>query len=310
MALEALWKELFEFPAEAFVQSTTKSIMAKIHSRGYSGAVFGASGGIDSLVSASLCIRAKEENHKWRVVGLQMIDSRVKGEIYNSEIYRSLGAELVLQNITSEAIRHEKRSGMPPRWLTLYLMKMILRYMPEQTKRRLILAVKEGKAPRQVLRHFYLLINLHRLRIARLREFAAHHRLMPIICANRTEALLGYFVEDGIDDPVMGEYAPISGLYKSQVFTAAKYLGIPKKVIEQKPSPGFGGIHDEDIIGPYEMVDPVLFGICAGFSNSEITSDLWRHVFPQNEILRQKNRRYNIQYIRFLRNLYRLSRQK
>ena len=240
-----------------------------------------------------------------------MIDWRVKGEIYNADLFRKLGVELIIQDITPEAIAVEKCIGMPPRWLTLLLIKIVLYYLPEPVKRRLILAIKAGKVHGQILRHFHLLIHLHRVRIRRLRELADLHRLMPIICANLTESSLGYFVEGGIDDPAMGEYAPISGLYKSQVISTARYLGIPEKAIAQKPSPGFGGIHDEDIIGPYEIIDPVLLGIRAGFSDAEIARALWRSSFPVNHrTSRRKGRRCSIRYIRFLRSLMELSVQK
>lgn len=311
MALDGLWKDLFEFPVDIFVHRATEEIREEISSKGFKGAVLGASGGIDSLVAAALCVRAREKNHKWRVVGLQMIDSRVKGEIYNSELFRSLGVDLIRRDITSEAIRHEKRSGMPPRWVTLGLTRMVLYGLPGRIKRRLILDIRGGKAPRQVLSHFQLLIHLHRLRISRLREFTARSHLMSVICANLTERLLGYFVEGGIDDTLMGEYAPISGLYKSQVIAVARYLGIPEKVIRQQPSPGFGGVHDEDIIGPYEIADRVLLGVCAGFSDSEIAGALSRHPFSQkNQTMRWKKRKYDIQHVRFLKNLMELSGQK
>lgn len=75
---------------------------------------------------------------------------------------------------------------------------------------------------------FNLLTLLHRLRISKLKEYAARHGLMVIICANRTEGMLGYFVEKGIDDPEMGDYAPISGLYKCQVICTARFLGFTK----------------------------------------------------------------------------------
>lgn len=311
MTIEEAWKNLFDFRPGRFVIDATEGIKAEIVRRDHKGVVFGASGGIDSLVSAALCIRAREGKRAWRVVGLQMIDSRVKGEFYNPGTFRELGVELIVQDITGEAVQTEKRLGMPPRWLTLLLMKAVLSFLPGPVVRRLILAIKTEAVPRQVLGHFQLLIHLHRLRISRLREFADRRHLMPVICANLTEISLGYFVEGGIDDPAMGEYAPISGLYKSQVIATARYLGIPEKAIAQKPSPGFGGIHDEEIIGPYEIIDPVLAGIAAGFSDSEIANALRRSSFPvKHGRLRWKGRRCPIQYIRFLRNLMESSAQK
>lgn len=310
-ALETLWKEFSAFDPEGFVTRTKEGIRAAIAAKGYKGVVFGASGGIDSLVSAALCVQAKKDKREWRVVGLQMIDRRVKGETYNPELFKRLGVELVIQDITPEARDTEKDLGMPPRWLTLILTKVALFFLPRPTLRRLILGIKAGSAPGQILRHFQLLIYLHRIRISRLREFADLHYLMPVICANLTEGSLGYFVEGGIDDPERGEFGPISGLYKTQVFATARYLGIPEKALIQKPSPGFGGIHDEDILGPYVIIDHVLSGISAGFSDSEIAGGLRRSPYLTHPgvSLREKTKRPR-HYIGFLRSLMEVSLQK
>lgn len=59
---------------------------------------------------------------------------------------------------------------------------------------------------------------------------------MLLICTNLTEVLLGYFVENGVDDIQMGNCAPLSGLYKSRVIGAAAFLGLTQHIIYQRPS--------------------------------------------------------------------------
>jgi hypothetical protein len=76
-----------------------------------------------------------------------MNDSRIKGKLYNAEMYRSLGADYIQTSITIEAIDMAKRLGMPPRWLSLCLMKLMLRWVPTKARRRVILAVKAGEVP-------------------------------------------------------------------------------------------------------------------------------------------------------------------
>lgn len=112
---EVLEKHLLEFPVEVFVESTSENLIAQMENKKLRGVVFGASGGIDSLVSTALCLKASEKRNSWRVVGLQMNDTRIKGESYNNEMYRDLGIDLIVSDITAEAIFHEKQSGMPPR---------------------------------------------------------------------------------------------------------------------------------------------------------------------------------------------------
>ncbi len=308
---EVLEKHLLEFPVEVFVENTSENLIAQMERKKFRGVVFGASGGVDSLVSAALCLKAREKSDSWHVVGLQMNDTRVKRESYNKEVYRALGVDLILRDITEEAIFHEKQSGMPPRWLTICLMKFVLRWTSIKTRRRLIMAVKAGTVPGWVLIHFNLLTLLHRLRISKLKEYAARHGLIVIICANRTEGMLGYFVEKGIDDPEMGDYAPISGLYKCQVIHTARFLGLPEKVIRQRPSPGFGGIYDEEIIGPYELVDLVLVGLQLGYSDIEITQAICSYDQKRNKKapLRRKVP-FGIQYVDFIRKLVELNARR
>jgi len=311
MTLEVLRKHLLDFPVELFVESTSENLIAQMENKKLRGVVFGASGGIDSLVSTALCLKASEKRNSWRVVGLQMNDTRIKGESYNNEMYRDLGIDLIVSDITAEAIFHEKQSGMPPRWLTVCLMKFFLRWTPTMARRRLILALKAGTAPGWALIHFQLLTLLHRLRISKLKEYAARHGLMVIICANRTEGMPGYFVEKGIDDPEMGDYAPISGLYKCQVIHTARFLGLPEKVIRQRPSPGFGGIYDEEIIGPYGLADLVLVGLQLGYSDIEITQAICSYDQKRNRKapLRRKVP-FGIQYVDFIRKLVELNARR
>jgi len=288
--LEILEKKLYQFPVDLFIKGSAQNLATEINHKGYRGIVLGASGGIDSLVTTALCLKAMEKRYKWKVVALQMNDSRIKGELYNTEMYRSLGADLMQTDITTEAIDMEK---------------------PTRSRRWVILAIISGKAPEWVLIHYQLLILLHRLRIARLKEYAIRHELMIVICSNLTESSLGYFVEQGIDDPQMGDYAPLSALYKSQVIRVAQLMGLPENVIHQRPSPGFGGIYDEEIIGPYELVDLVLVGLRLGYSDAEITKAINAHTCKS----RKKNpfRRkepYEIQYVRFIRQLATLNDQK
>jgi len=311
MRPEILERPLMEFSAELFVEKTCETLRVEIERQGFRGVVLGVSGGIDSLVSAALCLRACRKPGNLRVVGLQMNDSRLRGESYNTEIYDDLGVDLVHQDITQEAIDQEIRHRMPPRWLTQGFMQIALRWIRTKTRRRLILAIKSERAPDWVLSHLHRLTLLHRVRITRLREYAHGHGLMTIICANRTERELGYFVQDGIDDSRMGDYAPISELYKGQVIGVAQFLRLPDKVIRQKPSPGFGGIFDEEILGPYELLDLVLIGMELGYPGDAISQAIRTYAGRR---VRQKTRiwRSNLDshYVTFVKKLVELNSRK
>jgi len=303
VSTEAAEESLARFDPGRFIESCRKDLGSAVRKNGKKGLVFGASGGIDSLVTAALCVNASKNETKWPVIGLQMTDSRVRGENYHPEAYQNLGVKLINKDITGEAVQQERILRLPPRRVTVFFMKLVLRRLPMRFRRWLILQVKSGTAPRWGTAHLELLTLLHRIRIARLRAFATAEDLLVVICANRTEALLGYFVEQGVDDTRMGDSAPIAGLFKTQVIAVARHLGLPGEIIRQRPSPGFGGIYDEEILGPYELVDPILAAFDLGYPDEKIAR--WITSRNQGTSPAEADR-----YIRFLRALSRFAAQK
>jgi len=75
---------------------------------------------------------------------------------------------------------------------------------------------------------------------------------------NKSEHYLGYFTRFGDE---ASDIEPIRSLYKTQVWEMARYLKIPKEIIEKKPSAGlWEGQSDEGEFGfSYEDADRVLF---------------------------------------------------
>ncbi|WP_456366569.1 NAD+ synthase [Thermococcus sp.] len=76
--------------------------------------------------------------------------------------------------------------------------------------------------------------------------------------SNRSELLTGYFTKwgDGASD-----YAPLINLYKTEVWEVAKLLGVPRKIIEKKPTAGlWEGQTDEGELGiSYRLLDEILW---------------------------------------------------
>jgi len=96
-----------------------------------------------------------------------------------------------------------------------------------------------------------------RVRMIMLFDFAK--KINGLVCGteNKTEHLLGYFTRygDGASD-----IEPIQHLFKTQIFELARYLGVPKNIIEKKPSANlWEGQTDEGEFGfSYEEADEVL----------------------------------------------------
>lgn len=74
---------------------------------------------------------------------------------------------------------------------------------------------------------------------------------------NKTEIMVGYFTKYG-DGGV--DFLPIGDLYKTEVLQLAAYLGVPKEIIEKKPSAAlWPGQTDEGEMGiSYAELDEIL----------------------------------------------------
>ena len=96
-----------------------------------------------------------------------------------------------------------------------------------------------------------------RLRMLILYYFANKNRYLVLGTGNRSELLLGYFTKYG-DGGV--DLLPLGGLYKTQVIELAKYLNIPKEIIEKEPSAGlYPKQTDRRELGfSYEKLDKIL----------------------------------------------------
>jgi NAD+ synthase len=80
---------------------------------------------------------------------------------------------------------------------------------------------------------------------------------MVVGTTNRTEYLTGYFTKFGDGGC---DLEPIAHLYKNEVRKLAAYLGVPKEIIQKKPSAGlWEGQTDEEELGiSYDELDSVL----------------------------------------------------
>ena len=97
-----------------------------------------------------------------------------------------------------------------------------------------------------------------RQRMCVLYDQSAVYNGLVIGTCNRTEVLLGYSTLHGDSACAMN---PIGGLYKTQVWEVARYLGVPKSVIDKAPSGDlWQGQTDEGEMGfSYADADMILY---------------------------------------------------
>jgi NAD+ synthase len=97
-----------------------------------------------------------------------------------------------------------------------------------------------------------------RERMCFLYDYSSKHNALVIGTSNKTELMLGY-------GTIFGDLAsainPIGDLYKTQIWQLAKYLDIPKEIIEKPPSADlWSGQTDEEEIGyTYDKIDALLY---------------------------------------------------
>ena len=99
---------------------------------------------------------------------------------------------------------------------------------------------------------------LARTRMILLFDFAKKYDALVCGTENKSEKLLGYFTRFGDS---ASDIEPLTHLYKTQIYELAKYLKIPKEIIDEKPSAGlWDGQTDEGEFGyTYEEADQVLY---------------------------------------------------
>ena len=108
---------------------------------------------------------------------------------------------------------------------------------------------------------------------------------LPIGTGNKSERLFGYFTWHGDDSPPIN---PIGDLFKSQVWTLARHLGVPAPIID-KPATAdlIRGQTDEDDLGiTYARADRILNAILLGYAPDDIVSQ----GFTRRDVLLVKKR--------------------
>ena len=92
---------------------------------------------------------------------------------------------------------------------------------------------------------------------------------LPIGTGNKTERLLGYFTWHADDAPPVN---PIGDLFKSQVWELARYLGVPRKLVEKAPTADLEADQTDEVdLGiSYSRADAILDRLLQGYSDEQL----------------------------------------
>jgi NAD+ synthase (glutamine-hydrolysing) len=118
-----------------------------------------------------------------------------------------------------------------------------------------------------------------RVRMIILFDLSAKHRAIPLGTGNKSERLLGYFTWHADDSPPIN---PLGDLFKTQVWTLARHLGVPEVIVGKPPTADLVvGQTDEGDFGiSYAKADELLNWMLSGYN----TNDLLARGFAPAEV--------------------------
>jgi NAD+ synthase (glutamine-hydrolysing) len=108
-----------------------------------------------------------------------------------------------------------------------------------------------------------------RMRMIVLFDLSAKHQAIPLGTGNKTERLFGYFTWHADDAPPIN---PLGDLFKSQVWSLARHLGVPDEIVSKPPTADLVvGQTDEGDFGiSYMKADEILNWMLAGYKPEEL----------------------------------------
>lgn len=188
------------------------------------GVVVGLSGGVDSSVTACLCVRALTPS---KVYGLILPDRTITPQ--DDVIHAKFIANKLKINYS-----------------IIDIWPIFSKYLEA------LRGVESNKVAEGNLRA--------RIRMGILYYFANSMNRLVVGTGDRSELLIGYFTKYG-DGGV--DFLPIGGLYKTQVRALAKYLGVPEFIINKPSSPRLWKNHlaENELGMSYETIDTILHSV-------------------------------------------------
>jgi len=283
-------RDILVIDCEKVGEEILRFVQKVVSERLRKGVVIGLSGGIDSSVTAGLCVKALG---KERVVGLILPEkeSSPMSLIYAQLLATRLGIEtesVDISPVLEELGVYDKRETVVkrifPEFDSSHTFRLILPQDLLERERLNIFSLEimdaEGrrKSKRLNSKDYLELMAAtdmkQRTRMTVLYYYAEKNNYVVMGTTNKSEVVQGFFVKYG-DGGVDAE--PIAHLYKTQVYQLAEWLNIPEEIIRRTPSPDTfsSEVSDKEFYFciPYEELDLLLYA--------------WENDIPRDEVKRE-----------------------
>jgi len=188
---------MIPFDSSKEAERITSFIKETFQKEGFSQAVIGLSGGIDSAVSCALSVRALGEGNVYPIL-LPHGVLNTQGVLDGMKLIETLHIPFT----------HVTRIDITPSVAAITKSDPVM----DRVRRGNIMA---------------------RVRMIHLFDQAKKHQALVVGTENKTEHFLGYYTRFGDE---ASDVEPMRHLYKTQVFELAKYLKIPEEIVIKPPS--------------------------------------------------------------------------
>ena len=280
-------KDILKVDCRNEVERICSFIQQQVREMKRDGIVIGLSGGIDSALSAAICVKALGKEKVFGLILPEKESNPVSAE-YATKHAKELGIETETIDITptleafgTYAKRDNAINEVFPEYNDNYKSKITLpaNLLARDAFNFFTLKVDDGKGNIKSARLDKKTLNgivaatdsKQRTRMMHLYYYAEMKNYIVCGTTNKTETVEGFFVKYG-DGGV--DIEPIGHLYKTQVYQLAEYLGVISEIIARAPSPDTFSfqVSDEEFYFriPYETLDLLLYA--------------WGHSIPIEEV--------------------------
>jgi NAD+ synthase len=250
------------------------------------GAIIGLSGGIDSSVTAALCVAALGPGNVLAVL-MPEKDSDPESLRLGRLVAETYGIRHVVEDIAptlAAAGCYERRDAAiqeiypdyGPGWSCKVVLSNAL-HGNRYSLTKLVVQTPEGerRETRMPLNVYQGIVAATNMKQRTRKQFEYYHadRLNYAVSGtpNRLEYDQGFFVKNGDG---AADFKPIAHLYKSQVYQLAEHLGVPDEICRRPPTTDTWSLaqtQEEFYFAlPYQQMDLCLFGLEHGIPAEQV----------------------------------------